>query len=90
MSVLENIDNAEAKFKGKFFELNSIRNKYSVSNSLYNRIYKAIRYKITQNDQDINKFIETFPLNLKTELMLKINKEIISKIPYFKEKDENF
>ena len=90
MSVLENIDNAEAQFKEKYYELNSIKKKYKIPQALYNKLYKTLRFKINQDESQLYDFIETFPLNIRTELTLKINKELIAKIPYFKDKDEHF
>ena len=89
MSVLTNLDSRAAKLKTKSFELNSIRKKYRVSSDLYNKLFNALKFGIEQ-DENIEAFIVTLPTHLKTELMLAINNEIISKIPYFKEKSNNF
>lgn len=89
ISVLSNLDTSEAKLKEKHFELNSIRKKYRVPSNLYKRLFKALKFKIEQFE-DIDAFMKTLPMNLKTDLTLEVNREIISKIPYFEGKDENF
>lgn len=88
-SALSNLDTRAAKLKAKSFELNSIRKKYKMSSDLYNRLFKALKFEIEQ-DEDIEEFLETLPQYLKAELLLVINKEIISIIPYFQSKDESF
>jgi hypothetical protein len=90
ISVLENLDSSEAQLKKKHFELNSIKRKYKLPAALYNKIYKSFKFKIENADSDIDAFISTFPLRLKTELVLEINNEVILKIPYFSDKDDNF
>ncbi|CAI2381160.1 unnamed protein product [Moneuplotes crassus] len=90
MSVLENVDNSEAKFKEKYYELNSIKKKYNIPQALYNKLYKSLRFKISKDESNLYNFIETFPVKIRTELTLKINREIFSRIPYFKGKDEHF
>lgn len=89
MSVLTNLDSRAAKLKAKSFELNSIRRKYKIPADLYNRLFKALKFGIEQ-DENIEAFIATLPTHLKTDLVLAINNEIILKIPYFKEKSNNF
>jgi CRP-like cAMP-binding protein len=39
---------------------------------------------------EAEKFMKTLPAHLRSELDLEINREIISRIPYFKEKSESF
>lgn len=90
MSVLENLDSSAARLKEKHFELNSIKRKYKVPATLYNKLFKSLKFKIESEETDIDAFISTFPLNLKTELVLEINRGIISEIPFFSEKDDNF
>ena len=89
MSVLTNLDSRAAKLKKKTFELNSIRRKYRVNADLYNRLFKALKFEI-QQDENIENFISTLPSNLKTEVRLAVNNEIISRLPYFKFKSPNF
>jgi phenylacetate-coenzyme A ligase PaaK-like adenylate-forming protein len=89
MSVLTNLDSRAAKLKKKTFELNSIRRKYKVNSDLYNRLFKALKFEI-QQDENIENFISTLPTNLKTDVRLAVNNEIISRLPYFKFKNKNF
>ena len=88
-SALSNLDNRAAKLKAKSFELNSIRKKYKVKSDLYNKLFKALKFEIEQ-DENIEEFMTTLPTVLRTELSLCINNEIINIIPYFKEKDQSF
>lgn len=89
MSVLENLDSSEAKLKQKHFELNSIQKKYKIPSELYYRIFKSLKFKIEQ-EMEAERFMKTLPVHLRSELDLEINREIISRIPYFKEKSPNF
>jgi hypothetical protein len=89
ISVLENLDSSEAKLKEKHFELNSIQKKYKISSELYHRIFKTLKFNI-EHEMEAEKFMKTLPAHLRSELDLEINREIISRIPYFKEKSESF
>lgn len=83
MSVITNLDSRAAKLKQKKFELNSIRKKYKIPDTLYRKFELG-------TEENTDALIETLPLGLRTDLMLVVNNKIINKIPYFKNKSEQF
>jgi len=89
MSVLTNLNSRAAKLKQKTFELTSIKRKYAVPGNLFEKIYKELNYEI-QQDENFEHFFQTLPENYRIELILIVNNTIISKIPYFKDKDKQF
>ena len=89
MSVLTNLNSRAAKLKKMTFELNSIKKKYRVSGDLYNKLFRALKFEI-QQDENIENFISTLPTILKSEVTLAVNNKIISRLPYFKYKKANF
>lgn len=89
ISVLTNLDSRAAKLKEKTFELNSIKKKYNVPESLYEKIFKDFKFEVEQ-DENMEVFIKSLPAVLRTDLVLTVNHQIINQIPYFKCKNEQF
>ena len=83
-SLLTNLDNSTAKLNEKITVLNEIKENYNIGPVLYEELRQAIQYEVEKDVSNIVAFIECLPQGLKMDLSVKIHREIVLNIPFFK------
>lgn len=89
-SILSNMDDSTARLKAKIEVLDDIRGDYKIGPALYEELRQSIQYEVTRDVSNVVKFIDSLPHRLKIELSVKIHREIIMNIPFFKERPRDF
>ena len=83
-SLLQNLDNSTEKLNEKINVLNDIREHYNIGPVLYEELRQAIQYEVEKDVSNIVALIDSLPHRLKMDLSVKIHREIICHIPFFK------
>ncbi|HMB01277.1 MAG TPA: ion transporter [Spirochaetota bacterium] len=90
-SLLANIDVAKAGFLKKMEDISSFLNYKNVPLRLQEKVRNYYNYlwesKMGQNEKSM---LADLPESLRTELSMSINRQIIEKVPFFKNADEKF
>jgi voltage-gated potassium channel len=90
-SLLSNIDTTKASFLKQMEDVNSFLSYKSVPKRLKNKVndyYQYIWYnRMVQSEKGL---ISNLPDSLKTEISLHIHKQLIERVPFFKDVDKDF
>lgn len=89
-SIISNYDSTEAKLKEKLTTLNEIQCEYRITDDLYNKLVKSIKYDHSKKSKDVLQFMEELPHKLKLELAMQIHKKMYENVNFFKNKDKSF
>lgn len=83
-NILQNYDVSNAQFQEKVMILNRLYKDYYLPLELYLRLKQSIRYNYSQNQEDLNRFIEDLPKNLAIEVSLFIHESTYKKIDFLR------
>lgn len=89
-SLLNNLDAKNALLQEKQEILNNIRKQHEIDQHLFNRINKALKFGVMKSDNENIGFLNTLPINLRTELSILMHKDLVSGIDFFKHKPARF
>jgi hypothetical protein len=89
-SIVASIDAKNSKVNERLQTLNSIRYDFKISNDIYEKVRKLIKYDLTQDQNRQLKFLKVLPHKLRIELSQIIHENIIKKLSFFKEKSNEF
>lgn len=89
-SIISNYDSYEAKLKEKIGTLNEIKNDYNISNDLYNKLIKTLRYDHSKKSKDAIQFMDELPHKLKLELAMSIYQKKFFNVKFFDKKEKSF
>ena len=89
-SILSNMDDRQAKLKNKIDVLDGIKDTYKIGPALYEELRQSILYEVSKDVSNVVMFIEQLPHRLKIELSVKIHREIVMNIPFFKDRPRSF
>ena len=70
--------------------MNKIYKNYKLPSELYYSIMNIISYDQDKNLKEINDFVETLPIALKTKVNRHIYKKTYKKLSFLKNKSDNF
>lgn len=88
--MLSAIDTRSAQLRERLATLNQIKRQYRLSFDLQRRLRSALKYDYSRNSIQQFLILNELPQNLKIELALLMNKEIIKKVFFFKNKPPYF
>lgn len=90
-SLLSNIDKTKASFLKQMEDVNSYLSYKSVPRNIKHKVHNYYQYiwhnRMVQTEQ---RLLANLPQSLKTDISLHIHKELIKKVPYFKQTDKDF
>ena len=89
-SVISNMDSKTAKLKQKLQTLNDLKQEFRLPRELYSKLKKALKYDHNRNISDKSLFMTSLPNALRLELSLILNKDIITRIPFFSKQRPQF
>ena len=85
-SLLSELDAKEASFDLKLSTLIQIKKQFNISESLYKRIKRAMKYGHRKSDEDNLSFLNELPMNLRIDLSYIMYKDTVYSIDFFKNK----
>jgi len=89
-SLITSIDDRDSMQKQKIVTLNQLKASYKLDVKIFNKLVRNINYDHSQNDKQINNFMNELPKNLRQELTHIINFTKYSQIKFFSDKDSTF
>ena len=89
-SMLSTIDSRSAKLRESMGVLNQIKRQYNLNFDLYRRLKAALKYDYSKNSVRQFSILNELPQNLKIELALIMNSELIKKVNFFRNKPPYF
>ena len=89
-SIMSSYDSNQANYTEKLHILNEIHSKYHLTQDLYEEIKKLIKFETLKNKEDVFKFQESLPYQLRIKLSMEINKLVYQNVNYFKDKPMPF
>ncbi|TNV83436.1 hypothetical protein FGO68_gene1262 [Halteria grandinella] len=89
-SMLSALDTRTAQLRERMGTLNQIKRQYRLSFDLYRRLKGALKYDYSKNSTKHFQILNELPQNLRIELALLMNKEIIKKVFFFRNKPAIF
>lgn len=88
--IMVSMDNSNVAFGERLEILNRIHREYYLPFDLYLKIKKSMQYKYDKDIQDLNKFIDELPPNLRGETAGYIHEDTWKTVDYFKNQDKPF
>ena len=89
-SIVASIDAKNAKVNERLQALYSIRYDFKISEDIYEKVRKLIKYGVTHDQNRQLKFLQVLPHKLRIELSQIIHENIIKKLNFFKDKPNEF
>lgn len=90
-NIIANIDVAKGAHKEKVERINSFLKYKNISPELQKRVNNYYDYLWeTRRGYNEESVVDEFPVSLKTQISLQMNKDLISKVPIFKEAPDSF
>ena len=86
-SIMQNYDVQNAEYQSQMESLNKIYHDFRLPLDLFIRIKKSMGYEIKKDIQDHQKFLDTLPVKLKTEVSLYVYEQRYNKIKLFEGRD---
>ena len=89
-SIIANYDMIHQKFQDKQIILKKITKEYQLPPHLYQQVMSALKYNTQNDNHEINEFVESLPLTLKTKVNMCIYKGMYEKINFLSQMNELF
>ena len=89
-NLLSNYDSENAKLQEKFYLLNRIYKEYALPLDLYENAKQSIRYRYKHDLEELIKFIDELPNDLRIEFHFFIFEKTFKKLYFFKGKPLTF
>ena len=89
-SIIQNYDTQNAKLAEQLNILDKMYKDYCLPLDLYSRLKQSLRFNSSQSIDDMNRFVEELPHNLKIEVSLYVHEETYKNIYFLKDKTMSF
>ena len=89
-TFLSTFENTTASLKEKIDTLNGLRDMYNIGPALYEELRQSIYYEAKKDVTHVIEFVDALPYRLKLELSAKIHREIVTNIPFCKNRSNEF
>ena len=89
-SIMSNYDNHNANYQEKLNILNKAKKDYDLPAELFVQLKKSLQFDAKKDLDDLNKFVECLPHQLKIKMSLFIYEQRYSKLTFFKDRSMSF